>query len=222
MSKTVQIASSLLFPVAAIAAPLANRPAVVPHVPADCGSMRHIDPAAAGVNHIAVVNVGNAVPSADWPRIVTYAAAKLNLNVWTNAVEKTLFPALLDDPGLIAKTFGGKARFIVFVEEGNDSTPFLAAPGSWCRVNTRHLKHGNPDRQVLCDRMCKAILKGVAHACGAGLALDGHSANCIGSVGIDGLDNAVFSITPDSYFPMLESIRVLGGEEILSPARSEQ
>lgn len=222
MNKTIpSYIAAMLISMAAIAAPSAQN-AAVPHVPADCRSMQPIKPEAANFNHVMIANVGNAVPSGDWPRIATYAASKLQLNIWTNAVEKPLFPSLVGDSALLSKTFGRKARFVVFLEDGADGVPFLAEPGSWCRVNVRHLKAGNPDSQVLCDRMCKAVIKGVAHACGAGLALDGRSANCIGSVSVEGLDKAAFTITPDAYFPLLESIRVLGGEEILSPVGGGQ
>ena len=223
MKKTTSSAAAMFISAAAIAAPLAQRQnAVVPHVPADCRAMRLIDSAAASFNHIMIANVGNAVPSGDWSRIATYAASKLQLNVWTNAVDKPLFPALLNDSSLLAKTFGVKAKFVVFIEDGSDAVPFLVVPGSWCRVNVRHLRAGDPGGQVLCDRICKAILKGAAHACGAGLALDGRSSNCIGTVSLEGLDKAAFSITPDSYFPMLEAVGAIGGDEILSPAISEQ
>jgi hypothetical protein len=37
---------------------------------------------------------------------------------------------------------------------------------------------------------------------------------------VDGLDAAGICITPETYFPMLESLRLIGGNEMLSPAIS--
>ena len=91
----------------------------------------------------------------------------------------------------------------------------------WCRVNVRFLKADKPDRQTLLDRYAKVILKGFVYACGGGAALDGRSSSCYSTNTLKGLDNAGITVSPDSYFPMLEVLRLVGGDEILSPAITE-
>lgn len=188
------------------------------HVPSRLDSVRLINPLASGRNHICVVNVDNAIPATAWPLAVTYAASRLQLNVWTNSLDKTIFPDVLTDGKLLPKTLGEKAKVAVFIEDIETSAPYLAAPGQWCRVNIRPLKADNPDAQTLLDRCAKAILKGFVYACGSGAALDGRSSSYYDTFDLRGMDKTGITVSPDSYFPMLEVLRIVGGEEILTPA----
>lgn len=188
------------------------------HVPSRLDSVRLINPSASGRNHICVVNVANAIPATAWPLAVTYAASRLQLNVWTNSLDKTIFPDVLTDGKSISKTLGGKAKVAVFIEDIETPAPYLSAPGQWCRVNIRPLKADNPDGQTFLDRCAKAILKGFVYACGSGAALDGRSSSNYDTFDLKGIDKTGITVSPDSYFPMLEVLRIVGGEEILTPA----
>lgn len=185
-------------------------------------SVRLIDPAAQKVNHILVVNVGDAIPATEWPLIVTYAASRLQLNIWTNSVPKALYPEILSNPKVFTDKFGPKARVGILLEDADDELPYVCVPGSWCRVNLRHLKADSPDSGTLRDRRAKAILKGLSYACGGGFALDSRSSTFYGSLTLKGLDKTTITITPESYFPMTEAVRALGGEEMANPARTEE
>ena len=215
--KTQILVCFVLASAVALAAPTAKNP-VISHVPERLDSIRSISPAAASVNHIALVNVANAVPQDAWTLSSTYATSRLQLNVWTNAIAKSIVPAIVDDPTLVAKTLGDKAKIAVFIEDSDAPVRYLSVPGSWCRVNVRYLKSDNPDRQTLLDRYAKAILKGFVYAAGSGAALDGRSASHFNTFDLKGMDKTNITVSPESYFPMLEVLRVLGGEDILTPA----
>ena len=215
MKKTLILAACAAASLQTLAGPAANR---VQHVPERLDSIRLINPAAAKKNHIAVVNVADALTAEDWALAVTYAASRLQLNVWTNSVGQTPLPALYDDGEILEKTLGRKAKVAVFIEDSETPFPYLCAPGRWCRVNVRPLRADNPSKQTLRDRYAKAILKGFVYACGSGAALDGRSASNYNTFDLAGIDKTGITVSPDSYFPMLEVLRIVGGDDILSPA----
>lgn len=218
MKKQIILCAYLSIVTCTFAAPQARK---VAHVPARLDSIRLINPLASSRNHIAVVNVAKAIPDEAWSLAVTYAASRLQLNVWTNTLEKTVFPEVLTDGKLISQKLGGKAKVAVFIEDIETPTPYLTAPGQWCRVNIRPLKTDNPDKQTLLDRYAKAILKGFVYACGSGAALDGRSSSNYNTFDLKGIDKTGITVSPDSYFPMLEVLRIVGGEDILTPAIEE-
>lgn len=202
---------------------LADPPKANPqHVPDRLDSVRLINTAAASKNHVAVVNVANAVPAEAWPLVVTYASSKLQINVWTNSMPQSVFPAAFADGGFVAKALGERAKVAVFMEDTDAPFPYVVAPGRWCRVNVRPLKADGAGAQTLRDRYAKAILKGVVYACGGGAALDGRSASSYDTFDLAGIDKTGITVSPDSYFPMLEVLRVVGGDDILSPAVTSQ
>ena len=218
MKKQIVLCACLSIVTFTFAAPQARK---VAHVPTRLDSIRLINPLASSRNHIAVVNVAKAIPDEAWSLAVTYAASRLQLNVWTNTIEKTVFPEVLTDGKLISQKLGEKAKVAVFIEDIETPTPYLTAPGQWCRVNIRPLKADNPDKQTLLDRYAKAILKGFVYACGSGAALDGRSSSNYNTFDLKGIDKTGITVSPDSYFPMLEVLRIVGGEDILTPAIEE-
>lgn len=206
-------------PLCVLAAPPNANPQ---HVPERLDSVRLISPAASARNHVAVVNVANAVPAEAWPLVATYASSKLQVNVWTNSMPQSVFPAAFVDGGVVARALGERAKVSVFMEDTDAPFPYVAAPGQWCRVNVRPLKADGPDAQTLRDRCAKAMLKGVVYACGGGAALDGRSASNYDTFDLAGIDRTGITVSPDSYFPMLEVLRLVGGDDILSPAVAGQ
>ena len=219
MNTKILFAVCAAMAIPAMAAPAAQK---VQHVPDRLDSVRLINSASATRNHIAVVNVANAVPSDDWSLAVTYASSRLQLNVWTNAIPQSIFPALFGDDTLVSKVLGDKAKVAVFLEDTDAPFPYLSAPGRWCRVNVRPLKADNPSAQTLRDRYATAILKGFVYACGSGAALDGRSASNYATFDLAGIDKTGITVSPDSYFPMLEVIRIVGGDEMLTPAVEDE
>lgn len=194
----------------------------VHHVPSTLNNLRLLTPASAKHNHVLVVNVGNAIPEKDFGFLVTVVASRLQLNFWTNSIPASPVAAMLSDDTVFKRNFGEKAKIGVLIENTGDADDCLVSPGKWCRVNLKGLADGAKDRQTVLDRQAKAIMRGVAFACGGGAVLDGRSSTHFSSFSKDGLDKVGITITPDGFFPMLEVLRRVGGGEILSPAISEE
>ena len=221
MKKTVMLSIAALAAIPLIAAPAAKKEQKKIHVPETVASLRPISPAAKSANHIVLVNVGGAISEADWPLGVNFAASRIQVNIWTNSTEKTLFPALVSDRTEFVKKFGEKAKLAVFLESSDCPDAYQTAQGARCRVNVKNLLADKPDRQTLLDRYAKVILKGIAYAGGCGAGYDNMSVTGYKTITLEGLDAAGICITPEAYFPMLESMRIIGGDAMLSPAVSE-
>ena len=179
--------------------------------------LRHFRPEARGREHLLIVNVGEALPGAVFARAAERAASAVMVNCWTNSIPKSMYRDLLDDPGLVQKTFGDKTRIVVFVERNEKGGSFVNTPGSWSMVNLRGLDRDKPDARKYEDRCAKMILKGIAHAAGAGASLEQVCAMYYGSFTLEGLDKVKTVISPMSYFPMLETLQCLGGHELVTP-----
>ena len=209
------IIAMLLGAAQVFAAPVDPRPH--DHVPATLDGVRLIHPKSATRNHIVIVNVGHAVPDAMWAPAVTYAVSRVQLNVWTNTLGKSLLPAPLMDPSVVQRTFGDKAKVAVFVESNDHGPDFAQVPGSWSMVNVRKLTRDSPDAQTLKDRYAKMVLKGLVHASGGGATLDDKCSCFYESFTLKGMDKTGIQVSPMTYFPMLETLRGVGGTEILAP-----
>lgn len=181
-------------------------------VPDTLDAVRLIDRAAANYNHVLVVNVAEAIPSADWPLVVTYAASKLQINIWTNSIPSASVCVPNSD----------KSKIRLYVENTDSPDTITCIPGKSCHINVRSLTSDNPDAQTVRDRYAKIILKGLAYASGAGASADFRSATGAATMTLQGLDRANIGISPDSYFPMLEMLNLIGGEEMVVPAVSEE
>lgn len=167
--------------------------------------------------HLLIVNVAGALPDAVFASAAERAASAVMVNCWTNSIPKSIYRDALDNPGLLAKTFGEKARIVVFVEKADIGASFLNAPGSWSMVNLRGLDKDKPDAQKYEDRCAKMILKGMAHASGAGASLEQVCAMYHGSFTLTGLDKVKVVLSPMTYFPMMETLQSLGGNELVTP-----
>lgn len=223
IKKLTMVASCAAATVLAATAPRPNaRPMQSNHhVPARLDKVRLISPAAANVNHILLVNVADAIPADAWPLVATYATSRLQLNVWTNSVDVFAADALLGNPLAFRRMFGDKAKVAVFIENSPAGAPVTCAPGFWSRVNLNGIDGDKPDVQTLRDRYAKMILKGMAYASGGGASVDPTCSLCYSSLSLKGLDACGISISPSTYFPMLEILRQAGGSQMLSPAHEE-
>lgn len=206
MKKTLTVIGMLAM--ATMAAPVPD------HVKTD---VRKIPAAAKDANHVLVVNVGGAVVADVFDEAATYALSKIAINVWTNSVASFDATRLVQEPDLIQKAFGEKAKVGVFLVKAGTSARFLTVQGAWCRVNVDGLDAGSPDAQTLKDRVAKMILKGLAYSAGSGSSLDARCSMFFGGSGtLEGLDNVGIRLSPGVYFPMLETLKRVGGLEIVT------
>lgn len=220
MKKETIVATFAAFAVVASAAAQGATPKrQAHHVPDRLDAVRLISPAAAKANHVLLVNVGGAVAPDVWPLVATYAVSRLQINVWTNDAAGVDFGALLANPFAYKKSFGEKARVAVFVEKSAAGAPIVCAPGYWSRINLAGIDCDGADAQTVRDRTAKMLLKGIAYASGGGASLDQTCSLHYSSITLKGLDEAGISISPTTYFPMLEILRRVGGPEMLCPAR---
>ena len=204
MNKLI-LAAALACSLTAIAAPKARREPVRNHVPEKLEGFSTISPRAATCNHILVANVAGAIPEKDWVLCANYAASRIPINIFTNAVA-----------AVPAQKTSGKAVIAVYVTDEKDAEPILAAPCRWSVVSVAWLKADNPSPAVLRDRYAKMILKGIAAACGGGATIEPLCSTFYGSRTLEGMDRTNITISPMAYFPMVEIIRAIGGGEALS------
>jgi len=183
--------------------------------------VRPILPQSKDRNHILVVNVGDAIPNDIFPEVVTYAVSRLQINVWTNSIGKSVVRQLLDDPSLISKTFGPHARVVVFMERNAGGPRCLQSPGAWSMVNVAGMENGAPDPQTVKDRYAKLVMKGLGYASGAGVSLDKRCSLYFDADTPEKLDQIGITIAPMGYFPMLENLMKVGGNEIVAPVLEE-
>ena len=200
-----------------LATTAANKP-VYNHVPEKLGpDVRKILPASKDKNHILIVNVNNAMPAETFGTVVTYALSRINVNAWTNTLDKSIVMDLIQRPACLKEKLGSHATVAVFIEKNAEGPSFLNAPGHWAMVNMRGLDRDNPDPQKLRDRYAKMVLKGIGHACGAGASVEDLCALNYDSYTLEGMDKTDIRLSAMAYFPMLSTLRALGGNEVTSP-----
>lgn len=178
-------------------------------------------PGAAEKSHVLFVNVAGALSEADFAEAAELAASRVQINIWTNSIAKSMMPELYADPAALRKRFGDKCAVAVFVERSAEGYSFMNAPGNWSMVNLRGTEKGNPTKEVLRDRRAKMLLKGMAYAGGSGATLEPKCSLFYGSFTLDGIDKTGVQISPMAYFPLLETLRAIGGDAILSPVTAD-
>jgi hypothetical protein len=174
-------------------------------------------PGAVGKSHVLFVNVAGALSDADFAEAAELAASRVQINIWTNSIGKSMLPELNADPAALRKRFGDKCAVAVFVERNADGYSFMSAPGNWSMVNLRGTEKGDPSPEVLRDRRAKMLIKGMAYAGGSGATLEPKCSLFYGSFTLEGMDKTGVQISPMAYFPLLETLRAIGGDEVLSP-----
>ena len=183
------------------------------HVPVSFdGTFGCIRSDAGSRNHLLIVNVNKAIPDVDWPLVVNYAASRVPINVWTNAVDRLEYGKFPAFP---------KAVVTVFVVDDANGPAELSAAGKWSRVSVAALKTGSPDVQTFRDRCAKMLLRGMARACGSGTTIEPVCALFYGASTLQGLDKTNITISPMAYFPMVEILRAAGGDEAVSNVPAE-
>lgn len=224
MRSDVRLAASAFFALAAAAALAAPGRKSQNHVPAVLNDeIRPFYAVAATRPHIALVNVAGAIPEDVWKISATYAASRLQINLWTNAIPASVTARLVDDPAYVAKAVGNaNAKVGVFFERrGGKGCKTLSAPGAWAVVDVSFVEEGEPDAQTLRDRYAKLILKGLAEAVGGGATLEPFCSMFYGAQTVEGMDKTNITLAPMCYFPMLEILRQIGGMDMSRAAQSE-
>lgn len=194
------------------------------HVPATIdGSFSTIRPDAAKYNHVLLVNVAGAISETDWPLVANYAASRIPINIWTNSIPASPVQSLLAQPdGLKTAVKDDKAVVVVFVEKVPSGASTVTVPCAFSRVDVKWLESDNPANDILRDRQAKMILKGIARACGAGATIEPMCSLFYGSRTLDGMDKTNITISPMAYFPMVEVLRALGGDEAVNPIMEDE
>lgn len=205
---------------AVVAAPTAQpaRRVKQNHVPEKLDeSIRPFYPKAATRPHIVLVNVNHAIPDDIWPLATTYAVSRLQINVWTNQLPASVLDKLVTAPRYTPKAVGNTNSLIgVYFESRDTGCPILAAPADWSVVNVKPYLAGATDRQQILDRYAKLVMKGLATACGSGNSLEPFCSMFYGAQTPAGMDKTNVGLAPMCYFPMLETLRAVGGFEMSS------
>ena len=170
-------------------------------------------------NHVVVVNVGGALSDEAFAKAVERAASVVAVNIWTSSIPASAVSRLVDGATDVESLFGGKAKVAVFVERNEKGPSFLNYPAHWSMVNMRGLDRDKPNAETLAMRQAKMVLKGLAYAGGGGATLEKVCAMNCQSLTLAGMDKTLLVLSPMSYFPMLETLRAVGGPEILTPER---
>lgn len=175
-----------------------------------------IVPEAREYKHVLFVNVGGALDGAAFADGVGKINSLMPLNIWTNSIPRSVVKTLVAKPESLKKVFGDKAAVVVFVERSEEGPSFMQVPGTWALVNMRGLDKDKPEAAVLRERTRKMFLKGLAHAAGIGSNIDPHCAMWCGSFTLEGMDKTTTSLGPYAFFPMQETLKAIGGIEILA------
>ena len=188
------------------------------HVPAKLDeSIRPFYPKAAKRAHIVLVNVDNAIPPDIWPLATTYAVSRLQINVWTNSIKGSVLDKLVVNPGYTPTAVGNTNSLIgVYFERRKGGCTILSAPACWSVINVAPYLADAKDPQQIRDRYGKLVMKGIATACGGGNTLEPFCSMFYGAQTPAGMDKANIAIAPMCYFPMLETLRMVGGMDMAS------
>ena len=164
--------------------------------------------------HVAFVNVGDAAPKDVFEAAVREACQQFNIHVKTRAAAAPKAAELTGVPEKLAAQLAPDAILSVFVLNDERACGFLSAPGSWAMVNLRSLKQDKPSPEVYAQRVTKMLMKGLAHAAGAGATLEPRCVMYVGSFSLAGIDATSATYGPNAFFPISETLRRLGGESL--------
>ncbi len=184
--------------------------------------VRPFMPAAAEKPHVLFVNVAGAMSDAEFAEAAELAASKVQINIWTNGIAKSMMAELFADRDALRRRFGDKCAVAVFVEKNKEGYSFMNAPGYWSMVNLRGIDKGEPTPETLRDRRAKLLLKGLAYAGGSGATLEPKCSLFYGSFTLDGMDKTGVQISPMAYFPLLGTLSAIAGNEVLSPPMPDE
>jgi hypothetical protein len=184
----------------------------VNHIPETTTGLNKLEDGAKSVNHIQLVNVGEAVAEEDWDIIVRYVAKTMPLNFWTNSIQTTIIGELISGNKRQEEILGKHASIAVFVEKTNSRRPsFLSSPGRWASVDISKPIASATDKQNKNDRIAKYLIKAIAYAIGGGVSMESNSTLSGRVVSLAQLDQTPISVPPMSLFPLVEAANALSG-----------
>jgi hypothetical protein len=172
--------------------------------------------AAAQRAHVLFVNVGGALPDADFREAAAYVHMKYALNVAVRNERKPFANEVVADAAALRKRFGDKALVVVALVKQEAAPSFVNVPGFFSQVNLRGLGRDNPEALFLKKRTRQMLLKGLAHACGVGATVDAMCVMCYSSFTLEGMDRVSATYGPNAYFPVRELLREIGGGGIFA------
>lgn len=168
--------------------------------------------------HILFLNVNNAVTNDTLADAAAYIRLKYMFNTVTNACDISQTRDVLENPAILKQRFGDKAMLVIAFERNDPPKPaFTAIPGHYAALNIANLARDTPSADLLTKRTRQMALKGLAQACGVGANADEHCVMFYKSFTLSGMDATSATYGPFSYFPIRETLRLLGGDAIFSP-----
>ncbi len=166
--------------------------------------------------HVLFVNVGKALPEAEFREAAAYVRMKYMLNIAVGAAPEPFAQESVADLAALKKRFGEKALIVVAVVKQEQGPSFINVPGFFSQVNLRGLDKDKPEELFLKKRTRQMFLKGLAQACGIGATIDDMCVMFCKSFTLEGMDRVSATFGPNAYFPMRELLRDIGGEDIFA------
>jgi hypothetical protein len=202
---------ALLVPLAAFCADTPKKNAVLEPVE---NVDRFLPAGATNCAHILFVNVDGALPDAAFREAAAYVSMKTTFNVAVRNERKPFTDAAVADLATLRARFGGKAVIVVAFVKQEKNPVFMNIPGWFSQVNLRDVNKDSPGELFLKKRVRQMFLKGLAHACGVGATIDSMCVMHYNSFTLEGMDQVSATYGPNSYFPMLELLKKIGGNDI--------
>ena len=161
-------------------------------------------------NHIAFVNVGNAI---DGVLLKQTVANDLDKIICINAAVDTA--ESIDIGTLVAEASkgypSGERKISVYFVNDAKFPPQITVHGFFAVINVRGLNKG-ADAKAYARRLFKMVLKGLAFSCGFGANHD--IGRCVMGAGsfdsLKGIDGTSASYSPFCYMPLSEYLRSRG------------
>lgn len=166
--------------------------------------------AAIAKNHIAFVNVDNAVDDQlFYSVVITNVAATSMANVVVDRAKMIRVEELV---GLASKGYpNGERKISIYFINTTALPPRIVCPGYFAVINVRGLNN-DADAEKYRERIKKMGLKGLALACGFGANQD--IGRCVMSVGsfdtLKGIDSTSASYSPFCFFPLQDYLQSRG------------
>ena len=169
--------------------------------------------------NICFVNVGEAVPEAEFALAVSNACAS-QVQVRWQTVAMPEFKELMD---LVTsrrnqiEVFGEPVKLVVYIVNNDILPGLLSIPGQCALINIRRMRFDRPSEDVFRKRLIKIAMKGLALA--GGVAGNG-DAQCVmywKSFSVIGIDKTSATFSPMCFFVLQDTLDEIGTSEIFRP-----
>ena len=168
--------------------------------------------------YVVFVNVGEAIPKDVVQAAAQEACRQINVRFKITSLAAFKASELTGSPEKMGARIASDAALTIFLFNDEHAYGFISAPGNWAMVNMRSLKQDHPSAEIYGKRVTKMLMKGMAHAAGVGANIDVHCVMYYGSFSLAGIDATSASYGPNAYFPLMETLRQVGGENVFALA----